>query len=181
MSLTCVARAQSPEEESSMRPIAFAILSAGLFAVAACSPEAPGGGEATPPADAPPAAAQAPGEPQVTTATDPAAPFRQDFTLLGTEPFWNLQVKGATMVLSQPDPIPTVTGTGTVLTATSGKAVWTAAQAGNMPFVATLTAESCSDGMSDRVYPYSAEVKAGELVLKGCGVSAEDLAKMGRP
>ncbi|MCE3290775.1 MAG: hypothetical protein K0R83_2787 [Caulobacter sp.] len=163
-----------------MRPIAFAVLSAGLFAVAACSPEAPGGGEATPPADAPPAAAQAPGEPQVTTATDPAAPFRQDFTLLGTEPFWNLQVKGATMVLSQPDPIPTVTGTNTVLTATSGKAVWTA-QAGQTPFVATLTAESCSDGMSDRVYPYSAEVKAGDLVLKGCGVSAEDLAKMGRP
>lgn len=163
-----------------MRPIAIAILSASLFAVAACSPEAPGGGEAAPPADAPPPAAQAPGEPQPTTATDPAAPFRQDFTLLGTEPFWNLQVKGTTMVLSQPDPIPAVTGTNTVLTATSGKAVWTA-EAEGKPFVATLTAESCSDGMSDRVYPYAAEVKAGDLVLKGCGVSAVDLEKMGRP
>lgn len=163
-----------------MRPIAFATITATVLALAACSPEAPGGGDAAPPADAPPPAAQAPGEPQPTTAVDPAAPFRQDFTLLGTEPFWNLQIKGGTMVLTQPDPAPAVTGTSTTLAATSGKAVWTA-QAGQTPFTATLTAETCSDGMSDRVYPYAAEVKAGDLVLKGCGISAEELAKLGRP
>lgn len=161
-----------------MRPIALALLTAGLLA--ACSPEAPGGGETAPPADAPPPAAQAPGEPQPTTAIDPAAPFRQDFTLLGTEPFWNLQVKGSTMVLSQPDPIPTVTATNAVLAASSGKAVWTG-QTGAAPMVVTLTAGSCSDGMSDRTYPYSAEVQVGETLLKGCGVTAEQLAKMGRP
>jgi len=163
-----------------MRPIAFAMLTASVLAVAACSPEAPGGGEAVPPADAPPAAAQAPGEPQPTQATDPAVPFRQDFTLLGTEPFWNLQVKGATMVLSQPDPIPTVTATNAVLAATSGKAVWTG-QTGAAPMVVTMTAGACSDGMSDRAYPYSAEVQVGELVLKGCGISSEELAKLPRP
>lgn len=163
-----------------MRPIVFAAAATAILALAACSPEAPGGGDAVPPADAPPPAAQAPGQPQPTQSTDPAAPFRQDFTLLGTEPFWNLQVKGSTMVLSQPDPIPTVTATNAALAATSGKVVWTG-QTGAAPMVVTMTAGACSDGMSDRVYPYSAEVQVGETSLKGCGVSAEELARMGRP
>lgn len=158
-----------------MRPIAFVLLTAGLLGLAACSPEAPGGGEAVPPADAPPAAAQAPGEPQPTTSVDPAAPFRQDFALLGTEPFWRLDVKGQTLVLTRPDS-PPLTATGAVLAASSGKAVWTAESA-TPPVVASLSAETCSDGMSDRVYPYKAEVKVGDLVLTGCGISAEELAK----
>ncbi|MDO9336702.1 MAG: hypothetical protein Q7T61_09905 [Caulobacter sp.] len=163
-----------------MRPIAFALLTTGLLALAACSPEAPGGGETAPPADAPPAAAEAPGQPQVTTAVDPAAPFRQDFALIGTEPFWRLDVKGSTLVLSRPDPEPELTAPNAALAATSGKAVWTG-QAGTTSVVATLTAGTCSDGMSDRVYPYAAEVKVGDLVLKGCGISSVELARQPAP
>lgn len=162
-----------------MRPIAFAVLTASVLALAACSPEAPGGGEAVPPADAPPPAAQAPGEPQPTTSVDPAAPFRQDFALIGTEPFWRLDVKGTTLVLTRPDE-PAVTATGAVLAASSGKAVWTA-EAATPPVVASLSAGTCSDGMSDRVYPYTAEVKVGDLVLKGCGISTEELARLPKP
>ncbi len=163
-----------------MRPIAFAVLTSSLLALAACSPEAPGGGEAAPPADAPPPAAQAPGQPQPTEAVDPAAPFRQDFTLIGTEPFWNLQVKGQTLVLTRPDPEPAVTATNAGLAASSGKAIWTA-QSGAVTVIATLSAATCSDGMSDRVYPYEAEVKVGDLLLKGCGMSSEELAKLPKP
>lgn len=163
-----------------MRPIAFAATAATVLALAACSPEAPGGGEAVPPADAPPPAAQAPGETQPTTSVDPAAPFRADFSLIGTEPFWNLQVKGTTLVLTRPDPEPAVTAAGAVLTASSGKATWTG-QAGTTPLTATLTAGTCSDGMSDRVYPYAAEVKLGDLVLKGCGITVEELDKLPKP
>ncbi|MDB5468766.1 MAG: hypothetical protein JWR84_326 [Caulobacter sp.] len=158
-----------------MRPIAFAAAAASILALAACSPEAPGGGEAVPPADAPPAAAQAPGEPQPTTSVDPAAPFRADFAFVGAEPFWHLDVKGTTLVLTRPDE-PAVTATNAGLAASSGKAIWTA-QAGTTTVIATLEAGTCSDGMSDRVYPYKAEVKLGDLLLKGCGISSEELAK----
>ena len=163
-----------------MRPIAFAAAAATILALAACSPEAPGGGEAVPPADAPPPAAQAPGQPQPTESVDPAAPFRQDFSLIGTEPFWNLQVKGTTLVLTRPEPEPAVTAINAGLAASSGKAIWTA-QSGTTTVVASLSAGTCSDGMSDRVYPYTAEVKVGDLVLKGCGISSEDLARLPKP
>lgn len=162
-----------------MRPIAFAAAATVILVLAACSPEAPGGGEAVPPADAPPPAAQAPGETQPTTSVDPAAPFRADFALIGTEPFWNLQVKGTTLILTRPDE-PALTAANAVLAASSGKAVWTA-EGATPPVVASLSAGTCSDGMSDRVYPYTAEVKVGDLVLKGCGISAEELAKMPKP
>lgn len=141
------------------------------LALAACAPEAPGGGEAVPPADAPPPA-QAPGQPQVVAPTDPAVPFRQDFVLSGTEPFWRVDVKGTTLVLTRPDPEPAVTGANASLAASSGKATWT-----TPALTATVTAKTCSDGMSDRVYPYEAVVKVGDLELKGCGISAEDWAK----
>lgn len=161
-----------------MRPIAFAavtILALSTLGLTACSPEAPGGGDAVPPADAPPPSAEAPGEPQPTQSVDPAAPFRGDFALIGTEPFWRLDVKGTTLVLTRPDAAP-LTAAGAVLAASSGKATWTA-EAATPPVVATLESGTCSDGMSDRVYPYKAEVKVGDLVLKGCGITAEDLAK----
>lgn len=146
-----------------------------VLMLSACAPEAPGGGDAVPPADAPagvPPPAQAPGEPQVVAPIDPAAPFKQDFVLAGTEPFWRVDVKGTTMVLTRPEPEPVVTGTGATLAATSGKATWT-----TQAMTATVTAKTCSDGMSDRVYSYEAEVKVGDLMLKGCGISAEDWAK----
>ena len=157
-----------------MRPFALVALTTAAL-LAACAPEAPGGGEALPPADAPaevPPPAQAPGEPQVVAPTDPAAPFRQDFVLAGNEPFWRLDVKGTSLVLTRPEPEPAVTATGATLAASSGKATWT-----SQTLVATVAAKTCSDGMSDRVYPYEAEVKVGDLVLKGCGISAEDWAK----
>jgi uncharacterized membrane protein len=162
-----------------MRSLIPSSLIAVAVLLAACSPEAPGGGEALPPADAPPAAAQAPGEPQPTTAIDPAAPFRRDFALRGTEPFWALDVKGTTLMLTRPDQ-PVLTAANARLAASSGKAIWTAqatGPAGEITVIATVSAGECSDGMSDRAYPYIAEVKVGEVLLKGCGISAEDLAK----
>ena len=34
---------------------------------------------------------------------------------------------------------------------------------------ATVTHKSCSDGMSDRVYPHIVKLTIGERVLQGCG------------
>jgi len=130
----------------------------------ACSPEAPGGGEALPPADAPPETPPA------------AAPFDQPFALLGTEPFWRLDAAGQTLTLTRPDTPPLTAGNAGLATVADG-AVWTG-QAGDVSVIATVKAGQCSDGMSDRVYPYTAEVRLGAETLKGCAISQADFDKL---
>lgn len=164
-----------------MRPVVISLFAATVLALTACTPEAPGGGDAMPPADAPAGTEVlpppgAPGEPQPTTATDPAAPFREDFVLMGTEPFWRLDIKGGALSLTRPDD-PTVSTGKATLQAASGAATWSAV-AGDEAMTVALTAKRCSDGMSDRTYPYAAEVKLGDLVLRGCGISASEFEKM---
>ncbi len=134
-------------------------LSAAAVLLAACQPEAPGGGEAAPPADAP---ASAP-----TPAADPAAEFRVDFSARGNEPFWRVDIKGTDIVLTRPD-APPATATNAGLAATDGQATWTA-QAGAVAVMVTIARGDCSDGMSDLKYGYAAQVTWGDETLKGCG------------
>lgn len=134
------------------------VLSAAAFVLAACSPEAPGGGEAQPPADAP-APAPAP-------AADPGAAFRVDFSARGNEPFWRVDIKGTDVVLTRPDAA-AATATNAGLAATANQAIWTA-QAGATPVTVTVTAGDCSDGMSDLKYGYTARVVWGGEALNGC-------------
>ncbi len=142
-----------------MRPIV--VLSAAALWLAACSPEAPGGGDAVPPADAPaPAPAPAP-------AAEPGAAFKVDFSARGNEPFWRVDIKGTNVVLTRPD-APAATATNAGLAATDAQATWTA-QAGATAVTVTLTKGDCSDGMSDLKYSYSAQVVWGAETLKGCG------------
>ncbi len=135
------------------------VLSAAALLLAACQPEAPGGGEAAPPADAP-AATPAP-------AADAGAAFRVDFSASGTEPFWRVDIKGTDIVLTRPD-APAATATNAGLAATAAAATWTA-QAGATPVTVTVAAGECTDGMSDLKYGYTAQVVWGGETLKGCG------------
>lgn len=144
------------------------VLSAAALLLAACQPEAPGGGEAAPPADAP---ASAP-------AVDPAAEFKVDFSARGNEPFWRVDIKGSDIVLTRPD-APAATATGASLAATDGQAAWTA-QAGAATVTVSLTRGDCSDGMSDLKYGYSAQVTWGDETLKGCGFATAAEPREGR-
>ena len=135
------------------------ILSAAALLLAACQPEAPGGGEAAPPADAP--------VPASAPAVDPAAAFKVDFSASGTEPFWRVDIKGTDVVLTRPD-APAATATNAGLAATADQAIWTA-QAGSTPVTVTMAKGECSDGMSDLKYGYTAQVVWGGETLKGCG------------
>lgn len=146
------------------------VLSAAALLLAACQPEAPGGGEAAPPADAP-ASAPAP-------ADDPGAAFRVDFSARGNEPFWGVEIKGTDIVLTRPD-APAVTATNAGLAATADQAIWTA-QAGGAAVTLTLTKGDCSDGMSDLKYGYTAHVVWGAETLNGCGFPTADAPKEGR-
>ncbi|MFZ5669595.1 MAG: hypothetical protein ACOY4K_08875 [Pseudomonadota bacterium] len=140
-----------------MRPIAA--LSVASLLLAACQPQAPGGGEAAPPADAPAPAAV-------------PADFAGAFSAVGNEPFWRIDIKGTDVVLTRPgetgpDPV-TVTATNAGLAATADAATWTA-QAGATSVVVKVARAECSDGMSDARYDYSAEVVWGAETLRGCG------------
>jgi len=143
-----------------MRPIIAAALS---LALAACQPQAPDGAPAPAPADAPaPAAAQTP--------SALSAALQGDLDAVGTEPFWSLSVRAGELTLTRPDQ-PEVKAEATLAHVSAGRAVWTA-EVGGAPFVVTIWEAACSDGMSDRSFPLSAEVTLGGTNLKGCAAKA---------
>ena len=125
------------------------------------------------------------GEPPVAPA-EPAAPapllsgvnLSEPVSLVGTEPFWGIQLTGSELVYSGVDrpeqraPQPDITIQGTVATFQTRSATGTT-------FDVTLTATECSDGMSDRTFPLTAVVKVGEETLMGCAASAAALATAG--
>jgi uncharacterized membrane protein len=88
-------------------------------------------------------------------------------TLTGTEPFWNARIEGGAATWTTPDN-------------PGGKAFPVSRFAGNNglgftgtldgeAFTATLTPGECSDGMSDRRYPFVATIALGGETLAGCG------------
>lgn len=149
-------------------------LSVTAFLLAACSPEAPGGGEAAPPADAPAPAPEVAAPP----AADPAAPFKVDFSARGNEPFWRIDIKGTDIVLTRPD-APATTATNAGLAVHAGKGVWTA-QAGTTAVAVAISPGECSDGMSDLKYAWSADVKWGSETLKGCAFPTAEEPREGQ-
>jgi uncharacterized membrane protein len=96
----------------------------------------------------------------------PGADFSGDFDLVGTEPFWSGKVRADGLTLSR-------AGQAEISAANPGVrpegdvGVW---GAGHLVF--KLEAEPCTDGMSDRLYAYRAEVAINGEVLRGCAAAA---------
>lgn len=132
--------------------------------LAACGQEAPGGADAPPPADAPP---------EATAPAEAASEYAVDFAARGNEPFWRADVKGTTITITRPEP-PEVVATNAALGTSGTTATWTA-QAGTTSVVLVVSKAPCSDGMSDLKYDYTAELREGDVVFKGCAfpLSAE--------
>lgn len=119
-------------------------------------------------------------EPAPETATTPVVIGGVDLTqpvrVLGTEPFWAIDIAHRTLSLTRPGvadvtaPVasPVVTGTTAVYTGTTDS---------GQTLVLTLIATECSDGMSDRLYPLTAKVELGEETLNGCGTTPAALAQ----
>jgi uncharacterized membrane protein len=124
------------------------------LALAACDePAAPAAG----PAPAAPAA------PAVLGDVDLAEPLR----VLGTEPFWGVDITDGGLVYSGVDrPERRAPNPGAVVQGTT--AVYTTAFEDGAPLVVTLIDTDCSDGMSDRIYPLTARVEVGTEALNGC-------------
>lgn len=156
-----------------MRLFAFAALGA-VLALAACSQPAPA--ESAPPA-AEPAPAPAP-TPEPLKAEINGVDLTQDLRALGTEPFWAVEITQAGLKTSGVDkPERTAPNAGPAME--PGRATWTATTSDGQPLRVTLSAGPCSDGMSDRTYPLTAEVALAGETLKGCAATVEALGRAG--
>ena len=90
----------------------------------------------------------------------------RQFTALGTEPFWAAKVDGGVLLFQTPEHQAgqrvavsrRVSGVRTEFSGTPNGA--------RLNFM--IGAGPCSDGMSDTVYSYSAELRIGAQQLRGC-------------
>ncbi|MFN4021124.1 MAG: hypothetical protein ACK4IC_11480 [Erythrobacter sp.] len=99
-------------------------------------------------------------------AFDAVAPD-ETVTLTGTEPFWAVTVAGERARYSNPDHPEGFDFTVSRFAGNNGLGF-----SGTLfeePFTATLTPGDCSDGMSDRNYPFVATIALGGETLQGCG------------
>lgn len=141
-----------------------AVLIAAALVLAACDAPLGSNENAPPPADAP-----------VTVGPD----YSGDFDAVGTEPFWTLKIRAASMALARPDHAEVTTANPGVR-ADGDQGVWDGTL-GEQRLVLRLTPGDCSDGMSDRRYGYSAEVWIDGETLRGCAAKTQDLAAQPRP
>lgn len=85
---------------------------------------------------------------------------------LGTEPFWSLDVDGADLAYSTADRPAKVTAR--LSRTESGGLLRLSGQLAGDPITVEIFRTICSDGMSDRIYPFTAAVRIGPTVLRGC-------------
>lgn len=137
-----------------------------LALIVACSPapdsEPSAAGEIT----SPPLATAAPMSSPARDVPMSAEPMPTEFRAVGTEPFWSAKIKGATLSYSTPE-----APTGPVVAVTrriaSDGVVYSGVIDGK-PIELEVHRETCSDGMSDTVYPLSVVRRIGPDSQRGC-------------
>lgn len=86
--------------------------------------------------------------------------------LTGTEPFWNATIDGQTMIWRTPE---VADGTAVQVERFAGRGgVSFSGELGGAAMDITVTPGECSDGMSDRTYPFTATVQIGREQRNGC-------------
>jgi uncharacterized membrane protein len=92
--------------------------------------------------------------------------------LIGTEPFWRITIANGEANYSDPQ---NIDGTAFPVDRFAGNnGLGFSGDMAGEPVQVTLTPGQCSDGMSDRTYPYTATVKLGDELLKGCGWTSKE-------
>jgi uncharacterized membrane protein len=102
-----------------------------------------------------------------TVATEPEAkPPTARYRFTGTEPFWGGTIDGATILYKTPED-----QAGKIIVATVSKEGPTTRYSSTLdgqPFILKLTPGTCSDGMSDTVYPLHAVLAVHGEPRQGC-------------
>lgn len=106
----------------------------------------------------------APVPPRSTGSAPEAWPARIDGA--GTEPFWALAIDGQEVRYTSPEEPAGRSGI-VVRQGKDGRLVLSGTLAGES-LRAELTRQTCSDGMSDRVWPFRLAVTLGRRTLSGC-------------
>lgn len=96
--------------------------------------------------------------------------------LLGTEPFWGLEIEPAGEAYiarySAPD---NAAGTDFAAARFAGNnGLGFNGELDGKTVQIALTPSECSDGMSDRTYPYTATFVLGDVTLFGCGYTSDE-------
>lgn len=152
--------------------LALAVTTGLAMATAGCSkapianPEVTASASATGP-EANPTSPEAVPSP---AAVQEAASGHQDipatFHALGTEPFWSASVDGTKLVWSTPEQ-PNGLTVPVTRRDEGGVATYNGVIA-DQPLTLEVRRETCSDGMSDRVYPLSVKRRLGADSQQGC-------------
>ncbi|RZA21473.1 MAG: hypothetical protein EOP93_02895 [Lysobacteraceae bacterium] len=95
----------------------------------------------------------------------------QIFRAFGTEPFWNVNVEGSTLTFTTPEDQDGSVMQGTRRAIAGGAEI--SGQHDGKAFVVTVSAGSCSDGMSDNQYELVSTFRYGDIDYKGCGEAAK--------
>ena len=102
---------------------------------------------------------------------DDTAPFdligaNETVRFTGTEPFWGGQVQGTALTYSTPE---NIDGSDIKVTRFAGRGgvSWSGTHAGAR-FALAVTPGQCSDGMSDRTYPFVATLEVQGEQRNGC-------------
>lgn len=86
--------------------------------------------------------------------------------LTGTEPFWGGSVQGETLTYSTPE---NIDGTQVPVTRFAGRGGLSfSGELNGQPLDLAITPAECSDGMSDRTYPFVATIQLGPERREGC-------------
>jgi uncharacterized membrane protein len=139
-------------------------LVAGTVSLLAC-----GGGEA--PVD------DSTGRPGETTSVAAAAILSaRPLRALGTEPFWALDIEGSELRFRTPDDTAGIRFPATAPSAAGDTVSWIATR-DTITIEARVWPGKCSDGMSDREYPYTVRVSVPGTLYEGCADRREAIAR----
>ncbi len=101
----------------------------------------------------------------------PYAAIAQDevLHLAGNEPFWGGEVGGGTLTYLTPEHPDGVRVAATRFAGRNG--ISFSGTLDGADFMLAVTPDACSDGMSDRAYPFAATLEIGEDTRNGCAWS----------
>ena len=90
-------------------------------------------------------------------------------SLTGTEPFWSGEIVGRQLTYTTPEDMD---GTRVAVSRFAGRGGLSySGELSGQPLDIAITPAPCSDGMSDRSYPFTVTLQIGEEQRNGCGWS----------
>lgn len=123
--------------------------------------------------DGRPAAGEAPGDTEDRRAFSEIGPD-ETVHFTGTEPFWGGQASGKTLTYSTPE---NIDGTQIAVERFAGRGGLSySGQYQGAPFDMAITPGQCSDGMSDRTYPYTVTLSVKGEQRQGCAWTEDNPA-----